>query len=379
MTEAINRILCCTCSREHSLDSSALRDALEQLAAEGAAVDTVDDLCGLVGEKPDQLRASLAGGGVTVVACAARAVRCLLDQAGLDGETIPVVGLRDGSGTDAPTNPGACPTDPGESPPRPMGSDVPLAVFLPADHGGSLDPRRRAQLQIALGELGLPSRTPGCLCELASLAEQGPTLLLTAGDVPSAGPAPETFRLIPADGDASDVAARVAETARELGWAGRGEWTPWFPVIDRTLCTDCRQCLGFCLFGTYDGTGQRVEVARPAACKTNCPACARVCPSGAIVFPKYGSGPVNGDATDTPADEPVQVDLQELMRGDVLAQLRRRDAGEADDENAEPCSCIERLTEKLGIPQDVVDNLSADQQKSLAQQADDEPASRTDS
>jgi NAD-dependent dihydropyrimidine dehydrogenase PreA subunit len=372
MPEAAPRILCCTCSREHTLDETALRDALEELARNGSAVDTVDDLCGLVGKKPDELAASLAGGGVTVVACAARTVRCLLEQAGIEQETIPVVGLRDGSGNGA-TGAATCSSEAGDSPPRPMGNDVPLVVLLPADHGGSLTAERRAELQVAAGELGLPTRTPGCLCELGSLAEQGPTIVLTGGEVLSAGPAPETFRLVAADGPPEEVARRLAETARQLGWAGRSEWTPWFPVIDRTLCTNCRQCLGFCLFGTFDGTGERVEVARPAACKTNCPACARVCPSGAIVFPKYASGPVNGDQTDQPADEPVQVDLKQLMQGDLLEQLRRRDAGQP------PCSCITQLTEKLGIPAEVVENLSAQQQQSLAEQAPTDPTDRTDS
>ncbi len=367
MADTTNRILCCTCSRQNTIDAPALRDALTRFAADDLAVDTVDDLCGLVATAPETLKSALTGGNVTIVACAARAVRCLLDQAGIDAETVSIAGLRDGSGTDA-SGGATCPAQAGDSPPRPAGNAVPLVVFLPSDHGGSLPDDRRAELQLAIGELGLPTRTPGCLCELASLAEQGPTIVLTAGEFPSAGPAPEAFRLVSAEGEPAEVAGRVSAVARELGWVGPDDWTPWFPVIDRTLCTNCRQCLGFCLFGTYDGSDGRVEVARPAACKTNCPACARVCPSGAIVFPKYDAAPVNGDATDAPHAEPVQVDLKQLMQSDVLARLRSRDTAQGD-ETAEPCSCISRLTEQLGIPAEVVADLSSDQQKSLAGKA----------
>jgi NAD-dependent dihydropyrimidine dehydrogenase PreA subunit len=76
-------------------------------------------------------------------------------------------------------------------------------------------------------------------------------------------------------------------------------WIPWFPTIDYSRCTNCRQCLNFCLFGVYSGDAEdKVEVARPANCKTGCPACSRVCPSAAIIFAKYTESPFNGDAVD---------------------------------------------------------------------------------
>ncbi len=60
----------------------------------------------------------------------------------------------------------------------------------------------------------------------------------------------------------------------------------WYPVVDYSRCRRCLQCLNFCLFGVYaldkDGT---LRVARPDACRDGCPACARLCPTGAIIFP----------------------------------------------------------------------------------------------
>ena len=49
----------------------------------------------------------------------------------------------------------------------------------------------------------------------------------------------------------------------------------WYPVVDRDRCTDCRQCLEFCLFGVYAVEDDRLAVAEPDNCKPGCPACLR--------------------------------------------------------------------------------------------------------
>ena len=72
----------------------------------------------------------------------------------------------------------------------------------------------------------------------------------------------------------------------------------WFPAIDRERCVDCGRCLEFCLFGVYSREGRHVVVSDPGQCKNNCPACARVCPERAVVFPKYTKSPINGGLDD---------------------------------------------------------------------------------
>src|SRR3954470_17426377 len=73
-------------------------------------------------------------------------------------------------------------------------------------------------------------------------------------------------------------------------------WKPWFPVIDYGRCTNCMQCLSFCLFDVYGvSTAGKIQVQHENHSKTDCPACSRVCPEVAILFPKYRSGPINGD------------------------------------------------------------------------------------
>jgi len=159
--------------------------------------------------------------------------------------------------------------------------------------------------------------------------------------------------------------AEPAGSARARGARGAGagdEWIPWFPVIDYDRCTNCLKCLGFCLFGVYaKDAGERVVVERPANCKTNCPACARVCPEVAIIFPKYKGGPISG-AEVTAEDmqrEPAKVDLSKIAGGDVYAALRGRARGDkqADDADQAAPPSLKELQEELDIPSDVLRSL----------------------
>ena len=120
-------------------------------------------------------------------------------------------------------------------------------------------------------------------------------------------------------------AALVEEERTERGAARHGDWKPWFPVIDYDRCTNCMQCLSFCLFGVYgvDGDG-KIQAQNHDNCKTNCPACSRVCPEAAIMFPKYKAGPINGDSVSA-ADlerEKMKIDISALLGGDVYQMLR---------------------------------------------------------
>ena len=87
----------------------------------------------------------------------------------------------------------------------------------------------------------------------------------------------------------------------------------WYPVIDYDRCTNCLECLNFCLFGVYglDEAG-RIVVELPDACRDGCPACARVCPAGAIMFPAHHDASIAGG--DLPAvPPPVGDDLDRLV------------------------------------------------------------------
>jgi len=61
-------------------------------------------------------------------------------------------------------------------------------------------------------------------------------------------------------------------------------------VVDRSLCVNCHHCFQFCLFGVYEVDEQgQLSVRHPDSCKPGCPACSRICPQGAIMFPRHDS------------------------------------------------------------------------------------------
>lgn len=90
----------------------------------------------------------------------------------------------------------------------------------------------------------------------------------------------------------------------------------WYPVIDYSRCTNCLECLDFCLFGVYGVDSlERILVENQDQCKKGCPACSRVCPQQAIIFPEYKSPAIAG--ADTGAVGGLKIDLSKLFGGDV--------------------------------------------------------------
>jgi len=121
--------------------------------------------------------------------------------------------------------------------------------------------------------------------------------------------------------------APPVETTAATTAPRESEWAPWYPVIDYEKCVHCRQCMDFCLFGVYDvDEDGKIRVVHPANCKNNCPACARICPHAAIIFPKFRDPPINGAEVD-PNDKTqakVKVDIDEMLGEDLYAALARR-------------------------------------------------------
>jgi len=101
----------------------------------------------------------------------------------------------------------------------------------------------------------------------------------------------------------------------------------WFPVIDYNRCSNCGQCMDFCLFGVYERMQDKsIKVANPGNCKENCPACARICPHVAIMFPKLSEKPINGaEVGDVAADNKnLQLDIKDMLGDDVYTALAAR-------------------------------------------------------
>jgi NAD-dependent dihydropyrimidine dehydrogenase PreA subunit len=102
-------------------------------------------------------------------------------------------------------------------------------------------------------------------------------------------------------------------------------------VLDYDRCVNCKQCMSFCPFGVYALSEERkVEVRTPRSCKDGCPACARMCPELAIVFPKVKETPIDGaevSGEHVAARRAAKIDEQ-LKKGGSLHELlaKRRKA-----------------------------------------------------
>ena len=169
--------------------------------------------------------------------------------------------------------------------------------------------------------------------------------------------------------DGPGVLVEVKKIGAEEGAREPGGWKPWFPVIDYDRCTNCMQCLSFCLFDVYGvGDKDQIQVQHNDNCKTDCPACSRVCPEVAILFPKYGKGPINGDIVreEDIQRESMKVDISALLGGDIYSTLRNRQtearkrfSTERDESKAllERKRCLKKLQGDLGIPDEVLMSL----------------------
>jgi Pyruvate/2-oxoacid:ferredoxin oxidoreductase delta subunit len=198
------------------------------------------------------------------------------------------------------------------------------------------------------------------------------------------------------DGMTAGQVVDAAREARERAGARKLEaWKPWFPVIDYDRCTNCMQCLTFCLFEVY-GVDQndKITVQNQSNCKTDCPACSRVCPEVAILFPKYKSGPINGDAVrqEDVKREAMKVDISALLGGDLYASLRSRQSDarkrfstERDASKAllERKRCLKELGKQLDIPDEVlmslptVEDIQARAERAKAKLAERQARSQT--
>jgi len=184
-------------------------------------------------------------------------------------------------------------------------------------------------------------------------------------------------------GTPPDQAVELLEAINaDAGLRRPGGWKPWFPVIDFGRCTNCMQCLTFCLFDVYGVSPEKqIRVQNPSNCKTDCPACSRVCPEVAILFPKYRMGPINGDEVrvEDIHREKMKVDISALLGGDIYAALRQRSVDakerftrERDEKRAleERKKCLAKLQQALDIPPEVLAALpSQDQISAKLEQA----------
>jgi len=137
----------------------------------------------------------------------------------------------------------------------------------------------------------------------------------------------------------------------------------WYPVIDYGRCTNCMECIDFCLFGVY-GVDEhaRILVENQDNCKKGCPACSRVCPEHAIMFPDYKTPAIAGAPVGAVAG--LKIDLTKLFGGetkDALSQaVEERDrelVNDGRDAVGTTVGIPKRQAGKEAKPKDELDNL----------------------
>jgi hypothetical protein len=136
----------------------------------------------------------------------------------------------------------------------------------------------------------------------------------------------------------------------------------WYPVIDFSRCTNCMECIDFCLFGVYGvDRVDTILVEQPDNCRKGCPACSRVCPENAIIFPQHKTPAIAGSAELAAS---LKIDLSKLFGApDVDAvdvAVRERDeqlviAGR--DVVGHEIGLARRQSDKEKAPKDDLDDL----------------------
>ncbi len=234
--------------------------------------------------------------------------------------------------------PDICGLRPGTAGFDPLDSNCPLILFSP------LQPRAAFWTLRALGIAGCRTES---LVE-APAGDQRPILCLnfTTEDSPE-----ELVRQLE-DRAGAPVSKQSGELLRPQVEAEER----WYPVIDYDRCEHCGECMEFCLFGVYDtDEEERVVASDPDACKPGCPACSRVCPQAAIMFPLHVTEPAIA-GSDAGSIKPLDMstarnDLAALPEGTLTPEDMARACSCASDGKAAAatgagaCACeCERTT-----------------------------------
>ena len=177
---------------------------------------------------------------------------------------------------------------------------------------------------------------------------QSPTNNTALGGTESTKAAPLQME----DFSVNDLANRIDESPARR----------WYPVIDFSRCTNCMECIDFCLFGVYGvDVADTILVEQPDNCRKGCPACSRVCPENAIIFPQHKSPAIAGS---NEVAGSLKIDLSKLFgkpdEDPAMTAVRERDeqlllAGR--EAVGTTVGLAKRQSEDMPAPKDELDDL----------------------
>jgi NAD-dependent dihydropyrimidine dehydrogenase PreA subunit len=134
-------------------------------------------------------------------------------------------------------------------------------------------------------------------------------------------------------GLSAEITADAAGAPRSALRIPHSEGEParrWYPVIDYSRCTNCMECIDFCLFGVYGvDKAETILVEQPDNCRKGCPACSRVCPENAIIFPQHKTPTIAG--ADVVAGS-LKIDLSKLFGAPETGETAEQAAVRERDE-----------------------------------------------
>jgi NAD-dependent dihydropyrimidine dehydrogenase PreA subunit len=202
--------------------------------------------------------------------------------------------------------------------------------------------------------------------EIKRIHAENAVQVVTLGDITGAVTAPTADQrnanptndtALAADGNGLDQPS-VLNRIEEKG--GRR----WYPVIDYSRCTNCMECIDFCLFGVY-GVDRidTILVEQPDNCRKGCPACSRVCPENAIMFPQHKTPAIAGS---NEAASSLKIDLSQLFGAPTDDKSALKTAADERDEQLAlagretvgmSVGMPKRQSEKFDQPRDELDAL----------------------
>jgi NAD-dependent dihydropyrimidine dehydrogenase PreA subunit len=125
--------------------------------------------------------------------------------------------------------------------------------------------------------------------------------------------------LSPGESLDSNSGPSVTDSPGRLQRIDDGGTRRWYPVIDYSRCTNCMECIDFCLYGVYGVDGlDRILVEEQENSKKVCPACSRVCPENAIIFPQHKTASIAGAPGEIGN---LKIDLSQLFGAPTALEL----------------------------------------------------------